>query len=248
MRAASNPAVLCEIPEYVEALPTETVAEILSTPSWKVERTLELVNDLVTPTEEFPNGRKVIVWSYFNANTDVLRDRLRHLNPEIIRGDTPSATGDVSDSDSLEDGTRERILHDFKTREDCRVIIANPAACGESISLHHWCHDAIYFDRSYNAGHYLQSQDRIHRYGTHPDRDGYMTCREQLVTYHVLVTRNTIDERIRNSLSDKIRNQERLMSGTQYSQPLFDNIGEPVEAGVSDSDLEDLLENGLVEG
>nr|AIF07618.1 helicase domain-containing protein [uncultured marine group II/III euryarchaeote KM3_205_F07] len=247
MRAASNPAVLCQIPEYVEVLPTEIVAEILSTPSWKVERTLELVNDLVTPTEEFPNGRKVIVWSYFNANTDVLGDRLRYLNPEIIRGDTPSATGDVSDSDSLEDGTREQILRDFKNRDDCRVIIANPAACGESISLHHWCHDAIYFDRSYNAGHYLQSQDRIHRFGTHPEREDYMTCREQVVTYHILITRNTIDTRIARRLEDKITNQEGLMRGAEFSQPLFENIGEPLEAGVSDSDIEDLLVNGLTE-
>ena len=239
MRAASNPAVLCEIPEYVETLPTEIVAEILSTPSWKIERTLELVNELVT------NGRKVIVWSYFNANTDVLADRLRHLNPDIIRGDTPSATGDISDSDSLEDGTREQILRDFKTRDDCRVIIANPAACGESISLHHWCHDAIYFDRSYNAGHYLQSQDRIHRFGTHPDRDDYMTCREQVVTYHILVTRNTIDTRIAGRLETKIANQEELMRGAEFSQPLFENVGDPVEAGVSDSDIADLLRNVL---
>ena len=75
-----------------------------------------------------------------------------------------------------------------------------------------------------------------------------MTCREQVVTYHILVTRNTIDERIRNRLRDKIRAQAQLMSGNEFSQPLFDNIGEPVVAGVSDSDIEDLLRNGLDEG
>ena len=43
------------------------------------------------------------------------------------------------------------------------VLIANPAAAAESISLHKQCNYALYLDRSYNAGQFLQSQDRIHR-------------------------------------------------------------------------------------
>ena len=35
----------------------------------------------------------------------------------------------------------------------------------ESISLHKVCHDAIYFEYSYNLVHLLQSKDRIHRLG-----------------------------------------------------------------------------------
>ena len=48
------------------------------------------------------------------------------------------------------------------------VLVANPAACSESISLHTVCHHAIYLDRNYNAGQYLQSEDRVHRLGLPP--------------------------------------------------------------------------------
>ena len=45
------------------------------------------------------------------------------------------------------------------------VLVANPAACAESISLHKACSHAIYYDLSYNCAQYLQSLDRIHRVG-----------------------------------------------------------------------------------
>ena len=48
------------------------------------------------------------------------------------------------------------------------LLLANPAATAEGISLHEVCHDAIYVDRTFNAGQYLQSIDRIHRLGLAP--------------------------------------------------------------------------------
>ena len=45
------------------------------------------------------------------------------------------------------------------------VLLANPQAMSEGISLHLECHDAIWLDRTYNAGQYLQGIDRIHRLG-----------------------------------------------------------------------------------
>lgn len=44
-------------------------------------------------------------------------------------------------------------------------MIANPSACAESISLHVECHNAIYVDRTFNCGQFLQSLNRIHRVG-----------------------------------------------------------------------------------
>ena len=46
-----------------------------------------------------------------------------------------------------------------------KVLIANPHAVGESISLHKACHNALYFEQGFNAGVYMQSKDRIHRVG-----------------------------------------------------------------------------------
>ncbi len=68
---------------------------------------------------------------------------------------------------------RESNIADFKSRPDRPVLIANPAACSESVSLHTVCHDAIYLERTFNCGQFLQSMDRIHRVGmpprTHPN-------------------------------------------------------------------------------
>jgi hypothetical protein len=51
----------------------------------------------------------------------------------------------------------------------CNVIIANPFAVAESILLHKACHNAIYLECSFNAAHFMQSNDRIHRYGLGED-------------------------------------------------------------------------------
>jgi hypothetical protein len=63
---------------------------------------------------------------------------------------------------------------------------------GEGISLHHWCHDAIYVERTFNAGQYLQSQDRIHRLGLEP---GVVTRITLLVTNETID--RTVDHRVR---------------------------------------------------
>lgn len=57
---------------------------------------------------------------------------------------------------------REELIEDFKNWK-IKVLIANPHTMAESVSLHRWCHDAIYFEYSFNLTHLIQSKDRIHR-------------------------------------------------------------------------------------
>jgi len=83
------------------------------------------------------------------------------------------------------------------------VLLANPAAAGEGISLHHWCHHAIYLDRTFNAGHFLQSQDRIHRLGLSPD---------VITRFTILVSEETIDETVDGRLRTKIQALATLMN------------------------------------
>ena len=54
-----------------------------------------------------------------------------------------------------------------------KVIIANPQACSEAISLHKDCNNSIYYDLSYDCAQYLQSLDRIHRVGGSENRDSH---------------------------------------------------------------------------
>jgi len=74
-------------------------------------------------------------------------------------------------------------------------LVANPAAASEGISLHKICHTAIYVDRSFNAAHYLQSVDRIHRLGLAP---GVGTNIE------IIECRKTIDEVVYERLKSKV--------------------------------------------
>ena len=82
------------------------------------------------------------------------------------------------------------------------MLIANPAACAESISLHKVCHHAIYLDRSFNCAHYLQSLDRIHRLGLGPN---------EKTNYYLLLSSHTIDEVVHLRLKDKMEKMRRVI-------------------------------------
>jgi hypothetical protein len=90
-----------------------------------------------------------------------------------VDGRIPAA--DVSDEDESGDEldeTRESRIDDFLAEEDCAVLVANPAACAESISLHSSCFVAVYLDRTHDCARWLQSIDRIHRLGAAAGRHG----------------------------------------------------------------------------
>ena len=69
----------------------------------------------------------------------------------------------------IDNEERAQIINDFKNRR-IDVLITNPHTLAESVSLHSACHDAIYFEYSYNLVHLLQSKDRIHRLGLATDQ------------------------------------------------------------------------------
>ena len=90
--------------------------------------------------------------------------------PALIYGGVPS---EASSPTALL--TRESELQRFREDPSCMILLANPAAMSEGVSLHQVCHDAIYVDRTFNAGQHLQSIDRIHRLGLPPDTETNLT-------------------------------------------------------------------------
>ena len=107
-------------------------------------------------------GEKVVIWAYFHRNVDLLSSLLNDLHPLSITGRVPAY--DDEEDEEAED-TREQRIRQFKSRDDRPVLIASSAACAEAISLHRECQHAIYFERTFNAAHFIQSLDRIHRQG-----------------------------------------------------------------------------------
>jgi SNF2 family DNA or RNA helicase len=128
-------------------------------------------------------GRKTLVWSNFIGNLLDLEHLLALYDPALIYGAIPSDDGSYPEGVR----TRERELARFRSSPDCKVLLANPAAMAEGVSLHDACHDAVYVERTFNAGQYLQSLDRIHRLGLAPGTDTNITF---------LLTEGTIDEAV----------------------------------------------------
>lgn len=164
------------------------------TPS-KYETTLEIVNDIIGKNE------KVIIWCVFTQNINGLQAYLKSngINSQKLYG--------KSSNDE-----REKIITEFHKDENLKVIIANPAAVAESISLHKVCHNAIYFEKNFNAAHYMQSKDRIHRVGLKPTDE---------INYYFIVSKGTIDIDIHNRVIEKEKTMIDIIEGRFV--PLFDS-------------------------
>lgn len=133
-------------------------------------------------------GKKVLIWSGFVENVESITQMLSDLGARCIHGGVEAGSDE-------EENTRERIIKDFHDDPNMFVLVANPAACSEGISLHTVCHHAIYMDRNYNAAQYLQSRDRIHRLGLE---------KGTITTIEIVHSPNSIDDLVDLRLNDKI--------------------------------------------
>lgn len=182
----------------------------------KFIKACEIVKDIVS------QGGKVVIWASFIRNIEKMSQCLSDMGirSKSLYGATPVETADNEVENQME--TRESIVREFNSdNSSFNVIIANPFAVAESISLHKKCHNAIYLERSFNAAHFIQSKDRIHRYGLPEDT---------ITTYYYLISENSIDETINSRLLLKENRLNQIMENMPI--PLFDNNLE--EGGIDD--------------
>lgn len=153
--------------------------------------------------------KKVLIWSYSLGNVELLKLRLNGKAKflEVLTGSVPVSEQDEGEYDA---GSREDIIDQFHDQKGSAILIANPQAVGESISLHKACRSAIYFDRDFNAGRFIQSKDRIHRFNPKAGLP---------VTYYYLNGINTVDEDIDSRLTDKEKRLSDLVDSEEI--PLF---------------------------
>ena len=97
------------------------------------------------------------------------------------------------------------IINKFRNKE-LDVLITNPHTLAESISLHSVCHNAIYYEYSYNLVHLLQSKDRIHRLGLAEDQytQYYFMQKEFSNNNHMLYS-------LGEQIYDRLVEKERIM-------------------------------------
>ena len=149
----------------------------------KFERCVELAASLAQ------QNKPVIIWCMFVNSIQNLSEALEEMGvrTRCIYGEVP-----------LEE--RQQILSDFRNGQ-IQVLLTNPHTLAESVSLHSVCHDAIYFEYSYNLVHLLQSKDRIHRLGL-PD-DQYTQYYYQQLSYQTEDGLWSLGEAVYNRLKEK---------------------------------------------
>lgn len=182
-------------------------------------------------------GQKTVIWSSFTENVERLAELLADVGATYIHGQV-----DAGDDTDL--ATREGRIRLFNDRDsNCKVLVANPAACSEGISLHKVCHHAVYLDRTYNAAHYLQSVDRIHRLGLPP---------ETLTHIHVLESvtpsvTGSIDFSVRRRLVAKLRTMATALDDRDLQRLALDEeeADEPVDFDITLEDLADVVDELL---
>jgi SNF2 family DNA or RNA helicase len=193
MQASTNPGLLCHYSNEFQVPPLQAdgldLVEIIENYN-KIEKPQKIIEAVNLAKRLIENGHKVILWSTFINNILALKNDFvkEGITVYTIFGAVPK------DDEENEDFNREQQIKAFKKGNEPSVLLANPAACAESISLHKECHHAIYLDRSFNCGRFIQSMDRIHRIGLDKNQETH---------YYFLQSTDTIDVVINSRLNEK---------------------------------------------
>lgn len=172
LQLESNPRMLLKSieenwDEYSAILDTNKKVEDIDYVDYSEEIT-SLINSIDKTTkfkacinkakEIYIKGEPLIIWCIFIDSIFNIANELKEkgIAVGIIYGGTS-------------DEERNIIINKFRNKE-LDVLITNPHTLAESISLHSVCHNAIYYEYSYNLVHLLQSKDRIHRLGLAEDQ------------------------------------------------------------------------------
>ncbi|MGW0902662.1 DEAD/DEAH box helicase [Streptomyces sp. NPDC002853] len=226
LMAATSPALLLEgesryAPlEYrvppLDVPQSDSLYELLKRlPDYEVSPKYKEALSIVAENAEM--GRKTLVWTTFVRSLTTMERLFAAYQPAVVHGGTLD---------------REEQLRRFREDPDCHVLLSNPATLGEGISLHHACHDAVYVDRDFMAGRFLQSLDRIHRLGLAPGTETRVT---------VLAAERTIDELVAMRLEQKLEFMGQILDDPSVQQ-LADLQEEPsLAAGMDMADIRALL-------
>jgi SNF2 family DNA or RNA helicase len=226
LMAASCPALLAESASAYEPLdyrvpaltvpPSDSLYQLLQDlPGYELSPKYQEALAIAAANAE--QGRKTLIWTGFVRGIKTLEVLFEQLQPAVVHGGTPD---------------RDEQLRRFREDPECAVLLSNPATLGEGISLHHACHDAVYIDRDFQAGRFLQSLDRIHRLGL---AVGTTT------TVTILASEGTVDEIVAHRLEEKLTFMGQILDDPDVQQ-LADLAEEPpVSGGMDAEDVSALL-------
>lgn len=123
---------------------------------------------------------KVIVWSIFHEDHDVVRNVCKKLGLEYAE-----LTGQITD--------KQAEIDRFQKTQHCRVMIASQAAGGTGVNLTEASY-MVYYSRGYSLEHDLQSEARAYRGGSEKHKS---------ITRIDLIAEGTIDTAVLKALQNK---------------------------------------------
>ncbi len=230
LQTASNPSLLARISNEFEIPPMDStglsVTELIENyPDYETPPKLEVALKLTK--EMLLKGEKVLIWTSFVHNIKTLENLLSEFKPRLVYGEIPK------DDNEDEFFNREQMIRDFKETKEFNLLIANPSACAESVSLHKICHHAIYVDRTFNCAQFTQSLDRIHRIGLDPNEQ---------VHYYFLMSKDSIDDVIDDRLKEKQKQMFEILEDELALINLESSIGDMSEPNEEELDFNRVLE------
>ena len=135
-------------------------------------------------------GHRVLLYFQMTKMIDLMEEYLTYRNYKYLR---------LDGSTKLED--RRDTVHDFQTRPDIFVFLLSTRAGGLGINLTA-ADTVIFYDSDWNPTIDSQAMDRAHRLG-----------QTKQVTVYRMITRGTIEERIRKRALQKEEVQRVVISG-----------------------------------
>ena len=125
---------------------------------------------------------KIIIWANYLWN---IHEIIHSLKSRYGEESVVSIFGEVDVKD------RKKAVESFQNDSNVRFFVGNPTTGGFGLTLTA-CNTVVYFSNNYNLEVRKQSEDRAHRFG-----------QKGTVVYIDIVARNTLDEAIMKSLTNK---------------------------------------------
>jgi SNF2 family DNA or RNA helicase len=130
--------------------------------------------------EDIAYQHKVIVWSIFHEDHEVVRKVCKELKLPYAE-----LTGEIKD--------KQEQIDRFQSDENCRVMIASQAAGGTGVNLTA-ANYMVYYSRGYSLEHDMQSEARAYRGGSEKHKS---------ITRIDLIAEGTIDTAVLKALQGK---------------------------------------------
>lgn len=124
---------------------------------------------------------KAIIWCKFKHDIALMASAMRQKSISFVEYHGGTA-----------DNARKQAIDSFLDPSGAEILLANPQAAGTGLNLQGGCNRALYYSNGFNAIDRWQSEDRIHRIGTHG-----------IVTYTDLLCKGSIDYHIMRNLRAK---------------------------------------------